>query len=59
MDIVIERGIQALAGVEIKAGATVTATDFRALRELMAAVSQVGWFSTMVRRAPAPRTSGG
>ena len=34
VDIVIERGTQALAGVEIKAGATVTSADFRALRKL-------------------------
>ena len=34
VDIVIERGTQALAGVEVKAGATVTAADFRALRKL-------------------------
>ncbi len=34
VDIVIERGTQALAGVEIKAGATVTTADFRALRKL-------------------------
>ena len=34
VDIVIERGAQALAGVEIKAGATVTASDFRGLRKL-------------------------
>ncbi len=34
VDIVIERGTQALAGVEVKVGATVTASDFRALRKL-------------------------
>jgi len=34
VDIVIERGSQALAGVEIKASATVTASDFRGLRKL-------------------------
>jgi predicted AAA+ superfamily ATPase len=34
VDIVIERGIQQLAGVEVKAGATVTAADFRGLRKL-------------------------
>ena len=34
VDIVIERGTQALAGVEVKAGATVTSADFRALRKL-------------------------
>jgi predicted AAA+ superfamily ATPase len=34
VDIVIERGARALAGVEIKAAATVTAADFRGLRQL-------------------------
>ena len=34
VDMVIERGAQALAGVEIKASATVTAADFRGLRKL-------------------------
>ena len=34
VDIVIERGAQALVGVEVKAGATVTASDFRGLRKL-------------------------
>ena len=34
VDIVIERGAQALAGVEVKAGATVRASDFRGLRRL-------------------------
>ena len=34
VDIVIERGVQALAGVEVKASATVTAADFRGLRKL-------------------------
>ena len=34
VDIVIERSAQALAGVEVKAGATVTASDFRGLRKL-------------------------
>ena len=37
VDIVLERGARALAGVEIKAGATVKAADFRALRKLKAA----------------------
>ena len=37
VDILIERGTQALAGVEVKAGATVTASDFRALRKRKAA----------------------
>ena len=40
VDIVLERGTQALAGVEIKAGATVTAADFRALRKLKAATGR-------------------
>lgn len=34
VDIVIERGARALAGVEVKAAATVTALDFRGLRKL-------------------------
>lgn len=34
VDIVIERGATALAGVEVKAAATVTAADFRGLRKL-------------------------
>lgn len=36
VDIVIERGPLAVAGVEIKAGATVTRADFRGLRKLKA-----------------------
>lgn len=34
VDIVIEMGVRALAGVEVKAAATVTAADFRGLRKL-------------------------
>jgi predicted AAA+ superfamily ATPase len=34
VDIVIERGALAIAGVEVKAAATVTAADFRGLRKL-------------------------
>lgn len=34
VDVVIERGSRALAGVEVKAAATVTAADFRGLRRL-------------------------
>ena len=34
VDMVLERGSQALAGVEIKASATVTTADFRGLRKL-------------------------
>jgi len=37
VDIVLERGTQALAGVEVKAGATVFDADFRGLRKLKAA----------------------
>ena len=40
VDIVIERGNQALAGVEIKTGATVAAADFRALRKLKEAAGK-------------------
>jgi len=34
VDIVLERGARSLAGIEVKAGATVTASDFRGLRKL-------------------------
>jgi len=34
VDIVLERGARAVAGVEVKAAATVTAADFRGLRKL-------------------------
>lgn len=34
VDVVIERGARAVAGVEVKAAATVTAADFRGLRKL-------------------------
>ena len=40
VDIVIERGAHALAGVEVKAAATVTAADFRGLRKLRAAAGK-------------------
>jgi uncharacterized protein len=40
VDIVIERGAQELAGVEVKASATVTASDFRGLRKLKAAAGK-------------------
>ena len=38
VDIVLERGAREVAGVEVKAGATVTASDFRSLRKLRDAV---------------------
>lgn len=34
VDIVLERGTQEIAGIEVKASATVTASDFRGLRKL-------------------------
>jgi len=34
VDLVLERGPRELAGIEVKAGATVTASDFRGLRRL-------------------------
>jgi hypothetical protein len=34
VDIVVERGVRAVAGVEVKASATVTSADFRGLRKL-------------------------
>lgn len=37
VDLVLERGAQALVGIEIKAAATVTEADFRGLRKLQAA----------------------
>jgi uncharacterized protein len=40
VDIVIERGARAIAGVEIKAAATVTAADFRGLRKLKEAAGR-------------------
>jgi len=40
VDIVIERGAQQLAGVEVKAAATVTAADFRGLRKLREAAGK-------------------
>ena len=40
VDIVMERGARTLAGVEVKAGATVTITDFRGLRRLKEAAGK-------------------
>ncbi len=40
VDVVIERGARAVAGVEVKAAATVTASDFRGLRKLKAAAGK-------------------
>ena len=40
VDIVIERGALAVAGVEVKASATVTPTDFRGLRKLRKAAGE-------------------
>lgn len=40
VDIVIERGAQSLAGVEVKAAATVTRSDFRGLRKLQRATGK-------------------
>lgn len=37
VDVVLERGPREIAGVEVKAGATVTASDFRGLRKLQEA----------------------
>ena len=37
VDVVLERGARDVAGIEVKAGATVTAADFRGLRKLAAA----------------------
>ena len=40
VDVVVERGPRAVAGVEVKAGATVGASDFRGLRKLQRAVGK-------------------
>jgi len=40
VDIVLERGARQLAGVEVKAGATVSTADFRGLRALQQAVGK-------------------
>ena len=40
VDIVIERGAGAVAGIEVKAGATVTSADFRGLRKLASATGE-------------------
>ena len=37
VDIVLERGAKAVAGIEVKASATVTASDFAGLRKLRSA----------------------
>ena len=40
VDIVIEQGAMAVAGVEVKAAATVTPSDFRGLRKLKRATGE-------------------
>jgi len=40
VDMVLERGANELAGIEVKAAATVTAADFRGLKKLQAAVGE-------------------
>ena len=40
VDVVVERGARQLAGIEVKAAATVTAADFRGLRKLAAAAGR-------------------
>lgn len=40
VDVVIERGTQAVAGIEVKAGATVTQADLRGLRKLKTATGR-------------------
>lgn len=40
VDIVVERGTHAIAGVEVKAGATVTEADFRGLRKVQQAAGR-------------------
>lgn len=60
VDIVIERGAQQLAGVEVKAAATVTTADFRGLCKLRtppANASPRAWCFTMATPAPASATA--
>ncbi|MFZ1240626.1 MAG: ATP-binding protein [Anaerolineae bacterium] len=40
VDLVLEQGVRAVAGIEVKATATVTETDFRGLRKLQAAAGE-------------------
>jgi len=40
VDIVLERGVNELAGIEVKAAATVTEADFRGLRKFQAAAGE-------------------
>ncbi len=40
VDLVLERGAREVAGIEVKAGATVTAADFRGLRKLQVATGE-------------------
>ena len=40
VDLVLERGVSELAGIEVKASATVTEADFRGLRKLQAAAGE-------------------
>jgi predicted AAA+ superfamily ATPase len=40
VDIVLERGVHEVAGIEVKASATVTEADFRGLRKLQAAAGE-------------------
>jgi len=40
VDVILERGARGLAGVEVKASATVTSSDFRGLRRLKAATGK-------------------
>ena len=40
VDIVLERGGQKVAGIEVKAAATVTAADFRGMRKLQEAAGK-------------------
>ena len=40
VDMVLERGVHQLAGIEVKAAATVTEADFRGLRKLQAAAGE-------------------
>ena len=59
VDIVIERGAREVAGVEVKAAATVTPSDFRGLRKLKKAVGErfaKGLWHMTARLAPGSAT---
>jgi hypothetical protein len=52
VDIVLEQGAHAVAGIEVKAAATVTAADFGGLRKLKAAAVWLGALGYAMLRGP-------